>query len=280
MDLLRTDEGPEQLALQEEFATRGVDRREALITRLWQFALIVALVGIWQLSAWQQWLNPTLAKSPAETMRFLGESASTGELWTNGVATMKAVLIAWAIGGVVGTALGLGLGLSRRAERIVTPFIDAANAMPRIALAPVFIIAFGIETEAKVALAVSLVIFIVLSGARAGVHAADPDWLRLSVVLGARKSQMFRKVFLPVALPSIFSALRLGLVYSLLGVVASELISARDGLGQLVSLYSGTFQMQAVYGILLVLACVAVVLNQGTAVIERRLTRWVPPRDH
>lgn len=238
------------------------------------------MLGLWQLIASRQWLNPTLAKSPGETMRFLMTSAASGELWSNGLATMKAVLVAWVIGGVVGTVVGLGLGLSQRAERVLTPFIDAVNAMPRIALAPVFIIAFGIDTEAKVALAVSLVVFIVLSGARAGIHAADPDWLRLSVVMGAGKIQTFMKVFLPVALPSIFSALRLGLVYSLLGVVASELISARDGLGQLVSLYSGNFQMQAVYGILLVLALVAVALNQVTAAVERRLTRWIPPKDN
>ena len=115
--------------------------------------------------------------------------------------------------------------------------------------------------------------------ARAGVRSTDAEWLRLSTVLGARKHQLFFKVLLPVATPAIFAALRLGLIYSLLGVVGSELISARDGLGQLIAYDSSVFQMDGVYGILVLLAVIAVVLNQLMALLERRLLRWQPPAD-
>jgi NitT/TauT family transport system permease protein len=151
--------------------------------------------------------------------------------------------------------------------------------MPRIALAPLFIVMLGINTSAKVALASTLVFFIVLSGAQAGVRSTDAEWLRLSTVLGARKHQLFVKILMPVATPAIFAALRLGLIYSLLGVVGSELFSARDGLGQLIAMYSATFRMEAVYAILLVLALVAVVLNQLMGAAERSLLRWQPPVD-
>ena len=120
---------------------------------------------------------------------------------------------------------------------------------------------------------------IVLSGARAGVRSADAEWLLLSSVLGARKHQLFSKVMLPVATPAIFAALRLGLIYSLLGVVGSELISARDGLGQLIAYDSSVFQMDGVYGILVLLAVIAVILNQLMSFLERRLLRWQPPAD-
>ena len=253
--------------------------RETLLVRGGQVLLGLSLLGLWQLSATQQWLDPVLARSPGESWTYLVEAAASGELWTNTSATLVAVVIAWLLAGTLGVVVGVALGLLPRLERIVDPFLDAANAMPRIALAPLFIVAFGINTSAKVALASTLVFFIVLSGARAGVRSTDAEWMRLSTVLGARKHQIFTKIWMPVATPAIFAALRLGLVYALLGVIGSELISARDGLGQLIAQYSATFRMDAVYAILVLLAVIAVVLNQVMRAIERRLLRWQPPAE-
>ena len=253
--------------------------RDTVIVRSAQILVGLALFGLWELAAATKWPDPVLAKSPGQTWSFLVESASSGELWSNTRATMTAVLIAWVLAGAAGVVAGLALGMLPRVERVLTPYLDSANAMPRIALAPLFIVALGINTSAKVALASTLVFFIVLSGARAGVRSTDAELLRLSTVLGARKPQLFVKVLFPVATPAIFASLRLGLIYSLLGVVGSELISARSGLGQLIAYYSSTFRMEAVYGILLLLAVVAVVLNQVMGLLERRLLRWQPPSD-
>jgi NitT/TauT family transport system permease protein len=253
--------------------------RETPVVRVLQVSLGVALLGLWQLAAAEKWPDPVLAKSPVQSWDYLVGAARSGALWSNTWSTMTAVLIAWVLAGLAGVAAGLALGLMPRTERVLSPYLDAANAMPRIALAPLLIVALGIGTSAKVALASTLVFFIVLSGARAGVRSTDAEWLRLSTVLGARKHQLFFKVLLPVATPAIFAALRLGLIYSLLGVVGSELISARDGLGQLIAYDSSVFQMDGVYGILVLLAVIAVVLNQLMALLERRLLRWQPPAD-
>jgi NitT/TauT family transport system permease protein len=251
--------------------------RETLVVRVAQVAVGLLLLGGWQLAAAVKWPDPVLAKSPVQAWDYLVTAVRTGELWSNTWATMSAVLIAWVLAGLAGIAAGLALGLMPRTERVLSPYLDAANAMPRIALAPLLIVALGIGTSAKVALASTLVFFIVLSGARAGVRSADAEWLLLSSVLGARKHQLFGKVLLPVATPAIFAALRLGLIYSLLGVVGSELISARDGLGQLIAYDSSVFQMDGVYGILVLLAVIAVVLNQLMGLAERWLLRWQPP---
>lgn len=251
--------------------------RETLIVRGLQVALGLALLGLWQLAAARKWPDPVLAKSPVQSWDYLVNTARSGALWSNTYATMTAVLIAWVLAGLAGVAAGVALGLMPRTERVLNPYLDAANAMPRIAFAPLLIVALGIGTSSKVAVASTLVFFIVLSGARAGVRSADAEWLLLSSVLGARKHQVFRKVLLPVATPAIFAALRLGLIYSLLGVVGTELISARDGLGQLIAYDSSTFQMDGVYGILVLLAVLAVLLNQLMGFLERRLLRWQPP---
>jgi NitT/TauT family transport system permease protein len=276
----RASTGEDQV-LGQSPGSRGRTRltRETLVVRGLQVSIGLALLGLWQLAADRKWPDPVLAKTPLQSWDYLVSVARSGDLWSNTRATMSAVLIAWVLAGVAGVVAGLALGLMPRTERVLTPYLDAANAMPRIALAPLLIVALGIGTSAKVALAATLVFFIVLSGARAGVRSADAEWLRLSTVLGARKHHVFFKVLLPVATPGIFAALRLGLIYSLLGVVGSELISARDGLGQLIAYDSSVFQMDGVYGILVLLAVIAVALNQLMGLVERWLLRWQPPAD-
>ena len=248
-----------------------------LTLRLWQVVVILAWLGTWQLVASLHLVDPIIAKSPEQVFSFLLRSSRSGELWSNTLATMEAVFIAFVLASIVGVIIGITLGLLRGVDRVLTPFFDAANAMPRIALAPVFIVWLGIGINAKVALAFSIVVFIVVSAAQAGVRSADPEVLRMSAVFGITKPQLFYKVLLPSSIPAIFSGLRLGLVYALLGVVGSEIIASQEGLGQLISLYSGEFKLDAVYGILIVLAIIASILNMMTASAERWLLRWRPP---
>lgn len=254
--------------------------RSTLLIRAAQIALVALWLVAWDLTARNQWITPVLAKSPAQSWDYFTEALDNGELWSNAQATMLAVAIAWVLASAIGVVAGITLGLLPTFERVLAPFLDAANALPRIALAPFFIVAFGIGTEAKVALASTLVFFIVLSASRAGVRSADSEWLRLSAVLGAKKHHLFWKVMLPVATPAIIASLRLGLIYALLGVIGSELIAAEDGLGQLIAQYSSLFRLEAVYAILILLALIAVILNQLMGAVERRLLRWQPPADH
>ncbi|MGW4823784.1 ABC transporter permease [Streptomyces sp. NPDC004227] len=254
-------------------------KRGRLKVRAWQVVLLLTWLGLWQWTTSAGVLDPVLSKTPGQSWHYVMTAIQSGELWSNTKATMAAVLLAWVVAGIAGVIAGLALGLLPTGERILTPYLEALNSMPRIALAPLFIVAFGIGLWAKVALASTLVFFIVLSGARAGVRSADAEWLRLSAVLGANSFQLFTKIFFPVATPAIFAALRLGLIYSLLGVVGSELISAKDGLGQLIANYSNIFQMEAVYAILILLALIAVILNQLMGAIEARLLSWQPPEE-
>lgn len=274
-------EGASVASRQNYNAARVPRRRHALrsqlILRFWQLLVLLAVIGLWQLVIALKLADPIIAKSPAQVFSFLRESSESGQLWRNTAATMEAVFVAFALASVVGVVIGITLGLLRGVERVLTPFFDAANAMPRIALAPVFIVWLGIGIGAKVALAFSIVVFIVVAAAQAGVRSADPEVLRMSAVFGITKPQLFYKVLLPCSIPAIFSGLRLGLVYALLGVVGSEIIASQEGLGQLISLYSGEFKLDAVYGILIVLAIVASILNMIAAAAERWLLRWRPP---
>ncbi len=169
-----------------------------MILVAWQVLVILAWLGIWQFIVSLDVIDPIIAKSPEQVFSFLWGSAVSGELWHNTVATMKAVFVAFVLASAVGVVVGITLGLLSGLERVLTPFLDAANAMPRIALAPVFIVALGIGIAAKIALAFSIVVFVVTSAAQAGVRSADPEILRMSAVFGITKPQLFYKVFLPV----------------------------------------------------------------------------------
>jgi len=247
--------------------------------RLLQVLVGIFLVGLWQLAMVSGVVRPSLVSTPRDVLNFLFESSREGTLWVNLWATLLATLIAFVLGSALGILSGLLLGVLPTVQAAVDPYVSALNAMPRIALGPLFLLYFGIGIAAKVALAVSIVVFILLLNTHAGILSADPDILRLASVMGMTRFQRFRLILLPVAVPSIFAGLRLGLVYSLLGVVTGELIASQHGLGALVVYYSAVFNITGIYAILLVLAVIASVLNMAMVAGERSLLRWQPPSD-
>lgn len=236
----------------------------------------VALIAAWQLVVSLQLIDRTVSSSPIEVWNALATAVTGSELWLNLADTMIAAVLAFVMASVVGVVTGIGLALLPSVEKVVAPFLDAINAMPRIALAPVFVVAFGLSISSKIALAFSIVVFMVISAARAGVRSVDVDVAVLARTLGATRRQMFTKVLVPVAVPSIFGGLRLGLIYSILGVVTAELIASRSGVGQLLQKYAGLFQTAEMYAVLIALAVVAGLINAGMTRLESVILRWQP----
>lgn len=264
-----------------ELRERPRSARKALaILRTQQILVLPGILVAWHLVGLLGLLEPLVYRSPEQVWAYLvGATLETGELYPHLVATMTAVIIAFVLSTIVGVVAGVTLALMPRTEAVISPYLDAVNAMPRLALVPLFLIYFGIGTEAKVAVAFSLVVFMILANARAGVRSADADILRLAMVMGSTKREMFFKIYLPVAVPSIFAGMRLGLIYSLLAVTASELISARLGLGQLIASYSATYRLEGVYGLLILLAVIATIFNGGMRLAERKILKWKGPEE-
>ena len=248
-----------------------------LTTFVLQLIVIIVLLSLWQMAHVFGWGVQVVVQSPGSVFDALKTLVTGDTLWPNYWATIKATVIGLLIAVAIGTPIGLTLGLLTRVQRVVAPFLSAINAMPRIALAPVFIIVFGIDTSAKVALSVSLVMFIMILNSMSSVMAADPEALRMMTTLGATRAQTLRKVVLPAALPSILTGLRLSLIYSLLGVITSELIASKDGLGQIIARSAGVFDLATVYAVLFLLMITAVLFNSISEAVGRRLLRWQPP---
>lgn len=208
--------------------------------------------------------------TPIEVAKYLVQELP-GELIMHSAATLGAMITAFALSAACGIAGGLLLVEVPYLRRLLDPFLTGFNSMPRIALAPIFILWFGIGPTSKIALAFSLGFFIVLNSTIAGVKNIDPMLMRLSRTLGCTPTERFRKITLPWALPTVFAGLKLTLIYSFLGVVTSEMIASKSGLGYLVMYYSGIFRIDAVLGILIVMAVVSIFLTMIADFIEHKL---------
>lgn len=237
-------------------------------------AVAAAFIALWEFAATKGWVDANFTGQPTLVWEALKEFYESGRLFDQTIATLQATLIAFVIGVVGGTACGLLLGVYPGVDRVLGPLLVPLNSVPRIALAPLFILWFGLSMTAKVVLAVSIVFFIVLFNARAAVKSVEPDLMTMARVTGFSRLKIVQKVILPSAVPSLFAGVRLAITYALLGVIASEMIAARDGLGQDIVYYSGRLQVNGVWATLLVLAVIATLINVLFEQLERWLLRW------
>jgi NitT/TauT family transport system permease protein len=253
--------------------------KPALRERFWfilvsQVVLFFVLMFAWDAAGRSGMIDKTLISGPLEVAEELKKLYESGNLFTQIFATMHAVALSLLIGVPIGGLFGLILGSSRFLDRVSEPFLVPLNSLPRIALAPLFIVWFGLTVNAKAAVGVTLVVFIMLFNTRAGVKETNRDLLLLADSLGMSTIERYRKIVLPGSIPVVVAGIRLSLTYALLGVIASEMIGARDGLGTDIVRYSNTLQVGGVFAILVILAIISFVLDRLLGAFERRALRW------
>lgn len=238
-------------------------------------AFIVAFIALWEFASAYKLLDPTFFGRPSGIAAYLWRGfVSERNLWNDLFYTVLAATIAFWAGSIAAVLVGLLFAMLPKLHKACEPYLTLLNSMPRIALAPLFLLWFGLGIGSKIAVAVSLTFFIVLSSTVAGIRGVNSDHLVLSRALGATPGQIFFKVTLPSAVPIIFSGLRLGLVYALLGVVGAELLAAEHGLGQVLAYLQSTFDMDGVMALLFLLAMLGLSITFIMNWLERRLLVW------
>lgn len=263
------------LAPPREAAWKRVAQNQRIRVHAAQLVLTVLVLGAWEILADGGYLDTDLYGSPSGVAAELRQIVGGGDLWEHVRATVQATVVGFVIGSVMGIVLGLVLGASRFLDGVFAPLVAILNSMPRIAFAPLLIVWFGLTMWAKVWVAVSLCVFILLLNTRAAARAVDRDLITLARINDLSWTDYFRKIVIPLSLPAIFAGLQLSVVYSFLGVIASEMIVAKDGLGTLVVFYSSTvLNVNALFGILLVIALLAALMTGAVQVAERRLLHW------
>lgn len=251
--------------------SRRVRRASVLVGQL---VLIGGGLLLWEAASRAGFLDLTFFSRPTQIYSFLVEFIGSGEIWRHLAATLEEFLLAFIIGSAMGIGVGLLLSLSTFVDAVITPIFTLLNALPRVALAPMFLIWFGIGQSSKVALGVSLVFFIMLIATQSGTRAIDNDRLLAMRAMGASRIYQFRRLILPSAVPAIFGALRLSVIYALTGTIFGEMLGAQEGIGQRIQYYSSMLDTGAVLGLLFILALMALILNEIVVRLESYFLRW------
>jgi NitT/TauT family transport system permease protein len=238
-----------------------------------QVALGVGLAAVWQtLSGWL--VDDYFVSNPASIAQRLFKWTVDGSIFVHVAATVYATLLGFLIGTVAGLVLGVWLGLSPFASRLLDPYLSALNALPKVALAPLFVLWFGIGIESKIALAAILVLFLVFLNTYSGVREVDQDLIDCVRLMRANRFQVLTKVIIPSTASWVFASLKISVPYALIGAVLGEMIAANRGLGYLVQFSGAQFDTAGVFAALVVIAVLAVVLNGVVGVFQKRAERW------
>lgn len=238
-----------------------------------QILLGIALLAVWQLIAGRV-IDKFMISSPTDVIARLWGWFASGTIYVHVWATVYATVYGFVIGAVAGVVGGLWLGLSPFLSRLLDPFIWAFNALPKVALAPLFILWFGLGINSKVALAAVLVVFLVFVNTFAGVREVDPDLVDSLRLMRAKRRQILTKVVMPSATSWIFVGLKTAVPYALIGTIIGEMIAANRGLGYLVQRSGSEFDTAGVFAALVVIAVLAVIFNEAVGRVQDRIQGW------
>jgi NitT/TauT family transport system permease protein len=254
---------------------------------LWQVGLLLALLGFWHVMTVPGLIPPMMFDNDSQAAFFFGEPLKVAErIWAWFVTdadiyqhlgvTLAETMMAFAVGAGLGLGGGLWLALTPMASAILEPYIKAMNAMPRIILAPIFSVWFGLGMGSKVALGVTLVFFIVFFNVYQGVKEVSPVVLANARMLGADRRQLLRHVYLPSATSWVFSSLHTSVGLAFVGAVVGEYLGSSQGVGYLILQAEGSFDINTVMAGIVVLTAFALVLDSVVGKVEKRLMKWQP----
>jgi len=262
----------EQTTMMANFM-EGLRLKESYSIWIWRGLVGAAILIFWQWAAGTLIRETFLAK-PTSIMWRLSELFATGEIWVHIRVTLTEVIIGFLMGSVLGLAVGLVLGSSRFLSIVFEPYVMAFYGIPRIALAPIFIIVLGIGIWSKVAVVFIQVFFMLFINAYAGVREINQEYVQLARIMGANKRLILRKIVIPSTMPFIMLGLRSAVPYAVIGAVVGEFIAASKGLGYFINYAGSTFDSAGAFAGIFILLAFIMVANGLMQRLERAVIRW------
>jgi NitT/TauT family transport system permease protein len=240
-----------------------------------QIGILIGIVGLWEVAARTGWIDAFFWSQPSAIYKTLIIFFTQGDAWVDISFTFRSTIFGFLIGTAAGSLFGLSFWWSRNYAAIVQPYIICFESIPKLALAPLIILVFGLGLVSKVAIATALTFVISTLTTYAGVKALDPDGEKLFYSLGASRWQVFRKLVVPSCLPWIISVLRVNIGLALTGAIVGEFIASQHGLGRAI-LYAGqTYDIALVWVAVLVLSTLAVIMYAAVTWLESVLRKGV-----
>lgn len=237
------------------------------------------LVGLVLVVAWEGVVllnlsTPFWISQPRLLAMRLVEDLLSADFWYHAGVTLYETVLGLASGAILGGISGYFLARHKLLDIALEPYLAALYSLPRVALAPLFILWFGIGLLSKVMLAVSIVYFIMHYSVYSGVKNVDPDLINAVRTMGAKEGYLTRHIVLPSCVPFIFSGLRISLGMALIGTVIGEMIASQKGMGRLIAVASGNFDTTGLFSTFVMLAAMAMLLGALMKAVEARLQRW------
>lgn len=247
----------------------------APVIQIIRIGIFAALVALWEVGAQLGLIDVFFWSQPSSIMESMMTYFSQGTAWSDMGFTFEATMIGFVLGTVLGALLGLSFWWSRNYAAVAETYIVVFNAIPKVALAPLLILVFGLGMESKVALAIMLISVITALSTISGVRSIDPDLEKLMYSLGANRWAVFRKIVVPSTMPWIISSLRVTIGFALAGVITAEFISSRYGLGRTILYASNTYDMALVWDAIILLSLLAGALYWAVVKLETFLLRGI-----
>jgi NitT/TauT family transport system permease protein len=267
----------EQLEQQEVLREVAAQRRRAGLQRLIDRILLTgAVLLLWELIVLIGWLHPFFISQPSRIVSDLSSMILSGYIFPHLVLTLYEALAGLALGTLLGMALGFLAALSPRLADALQPLLVAFNSMPRIAIAPLFIIWFGFGAESKIALTAMVVFFVTFFNTFAGVRSVDPVLVNSIRAMGGSPGHVVRMVLLPVTLAWVFAALKTSISLALVSAVVTEFVGSMAGIGWIMVQASGSLNTTRLFSTMIVLAIVGALFFGAVRWVEDHALRWRP----
>lgn len=236
-------------------------------------SLLIAVLAIWELAAKQFGLSALVLPAPSGVALSLWSGLASGYFWPHLWATLQALLLGLFVGSVVGLLAGMVLAESELLERVLKPYVVVSQVVPKLALAPLFVLWFGFGMLPTVLITAMICFFPLMENTLTGLRQVDTQRLQLFRMLGAKRLQTLMRLKLPAGLPTILAGLRVASVLALVGAVVAEFMGASQGLGAVVIAAQGMMDTALMFAALVLIAALGLVLYQACLVLERRLLR-------
>lgn len=236
-------------------------------------AVFVVMIVVWQFVI-PLFVDDYVLPVPSHIVSSLGQQLTDGLFWGHLEVTMRESLIGFVIGVGTATLLGTAISQVRLVEKTLMPYVVAFQTVPKVALAPLFVVWFGFGLTSKIVMAAVISFFPMLINVIEGLKAADADRIQMLTVFGASKLQIFRMVRLPSAMPFIFAGLDIGIVFAILGAVVGEFIGAKEGLGYLLLQTNYNFDIAGMFAVLVVLSVLGLLAHSLIRFAQRKIAFW------
>ncbi|MPZ54972.1 MAG: ABC transporter permease subunit [Rhizobiales bacterium] len=240
-----------------------------------QLAVLVGFVVLWEVAAEFKIIDPFFWSQPSSIWSTLVIFLTQGDAFTDIAFTFRSTIFGFIIGTTGGAVLGMSFWWSRNYAQIVQPYIICLESIPKLALAPLIVLVFGMGLSSKVATATALTVVVSTLTAYAGVQAVDRDQERLFYSLGASRWQVFKKLVVPSCIPWIVSILRVNIGLALTGSIVGEFVSSQHGLGRTILYAGSTYEISLVWVAVLILSALSMVMYVTVAWLEKVLRKGV-----